>query len=151
MRERLRTALAKNVTMPRWAIFLDFLYRCFLVAGACVVIVLWWQAATRDEEADRNARIQSCSSVYAATYSAWDAEAQERFGELITTAASQTGDQPVDPTVLSDYTTAVHNAAEMAKLRIGLGQYAAQSVAKGNDFACPALPSRLMVEAIPPR
>lgn len=147
MRDRVKRALSREVVMPRWAIGLDFVYRLFLVVGAVVVIVLWWQAATRDEEADRNARIQSCSSVYAATYAAWDAEAQERFGQLITTAAR---DEPIDPDLLERYTTAVSNAAEMAKLRIGLGRYSAESVVEGNAFECPALPQRLMVEPIRP-
>lgn len=132
--------------MPRWALVIDFAYRLFLVAGACVVIALWWQAATRDEEADRNARIQSCSSGYAATYSAWDAEAQRLFGDLI----AQAVDDHADPSTVDAYRQATANAAEMARRRIGLARFSAQSVKDGNAFACPALPGALMVEAVDP-
>jgi hypothetical protein len=137
----------RKIVMPRWAIALDLFYRLFLLGGAALVIVLWWQAATRDEEADRNARIQSCASVYAATYSAWDATAGRLFGELI--ASSVDGTDP-DPDQVEDYATATANADELARRRIGLGIYAAASVERGNDFSCPPLPERLMVTPIEP-
>lgn len=147
MRERIRSAFSREVTMPRWAIVLDFFYRCFILVGACVVIALWWQAATRDEEADRNARIQSCSSGYAATYSAWDAETGRLLARLV--ADSVSGDP--DPEVIADYRQAGSNAAEMARLRIGLASYAAASVEDGGDeFTCPPIPDRLVVEGVEP-
>lgn len=146
---RVRESLGKRVVMPRWAVALDFVYRAALLAGAVIVAVLWWQAATRDEEADRNARIQSCASVYAATYSAWDAEANELFGQLIAASVNAPDADP-DLALVGEYTAAVTNAAEMAGRRIGLGIFSAQSVMDGNNFECPPLPDRLMVEPIAP-
>lgn len=137
----------KRVTMPRWAIFVDAIWRIFLALGAITVIVLWYQAATRDEEADRNAQIQSCSSVYAATYSAWDAEAQRLFGILIAAASA---DDDINPADVESYRDATANTAELARRRIGLGLYAADSVEAGNGFQCPVLPQALMVQAISP-
>lgn len=137
----------KRVVMPRWAILVDAIWRVFLALGAITVIVLWYQAATRDEEADRNAQIQSCSSVYAATYSAWDAEAQRLFGIIIATASA---DDDINPADVESYRKATSNTAELARRRIGLGQYAAASVEAGNGFECRPLPDELMVEAINP-
>lgn len=147
MRDRIRNALTRDVTMPRWAIALDLVYRLLILGGAIIVVVLWWQAATRDAEADRNARIQSCSSGYAATYSAWDAEANRLFGEIIARAATE---QPPDPAMVDDYQQAVENTAAMARLRIGLADYAARSVTGGNNFGCPPLARGLTVEPLDP-
>lgn len=158
MHERIRAALNRKVTMPRWAVGLDFVYRALLVVGSVIVVVLWWQAATRDEEADRNARIQSCTSEYAATTAAWDARvlAIDEHGEallarLIVQAAEGGG---ISPGLLRDYRDVTDQAASaagqvdaMARRRIALAQYAAESAAAGNDFECPALPAGLTVEA----
>lgn len=150
---RIKEWWTKRIVMPRWAILVDGVYRLALLAGAVIVAILWWQAATRDEEADRNARIQSCASVYAATYSAWDADAGRLFGELVAASneARESGEDPVvDPETLAAYTTAVDNAAELAKLRIGLGIYSAASVKAGNEFECPVLSDHLMVTPVYP-
>lgn len=167
--------LSKEVRMPRWAIALDVVWRGFLFFSAITVVVLWYQSATRDEEADRNARIQACSAVYAATYSAWDsraklldeeAESRDRDGELVFAQLleSSVGTDEVDPSLLADLRaaaaearqlterakTASAKADEMSRRRAGLGIYSAASVSRGNDFECPALPESLMVVPIYP-
>jgi len=161
MRERVRRSLARDVTAPRWVAFLWFVRDVVVVGGAILVAVLWWQAATRDEEADRNARIQACTSGYAATTSAWDArvlsldeQAEALFAEVIVQAAQS---DDVDPALLDRYQSTTDQAAaaaekvdDMARRRIGLASYAARSVVAGNAFECPPLPARLMVEGIDP-
>lgn len=137
MRERIRTALDRKVTMPRWAIALDFAYRMFLVVGAALVLILWYQAATRDEEADRNARIETCGDGYAATFDA-------HLGLLLREATAETGS---DPHILAEEGRAI---ARIAALRIGLADYSAASVIAGNSFECPPLPDRLLIEGTPP-
>jgi len=148
--------------MPRWAIGVDAVYRLLILAGAILVAVLWFQAATRDEEADRNARQQACSSVYAATYSAWDAEAlrsdeqaEAIFARIVVAAATDGGvsDGQLDryQSLTDRAAAASENASEMARRRIGLGLYAAESVRDGgNSFQCPPIPERLMVTPIRP-
>lgn len=163
MRKRIGAALNRQVVMPRWAIALDFVYRAFLMGGAVIVLVLWFQAATRDEESDRNARIQSCASVYAATYSAWDSasilsdqHADKLFARLINLSRTNE-DSPQIDRLLAEYeqaTADAENAAgkasELSRRRIGLGIFSAQSVLAGNDFECPPVPADLMVEPIEP-
>jgi len=125
------------IQMPRWVAWLRTLWGAFITLGAVMVLVLWYQAATRDEEADRNLRVQACASYYAATY---DAHAG-RFLAAVADAASQE-----DPD-LATLRTEGAAAAEMAGRRIGLAAYASDAP---NDFACPALPNRLVVEGIDP-
>lgn len=161
MRDRLHSWLHNEITAPRWVAFLWMARDALLVLGAIVVIVLWWQAATRDEEADRNAQIQSCASAYAATYSSWDSEAlladqhaDNIFARLI--RASAATDEDPDPALLVEYQEATEdaernarNAEEMAKRRIGLAMYSGEFVAAGhNNFACPSLPDELVVNGI---
>lgn len=174
MVERVRRFLGREITMPRWAVVIDFAYRLFLIAGACVVIVLWYQAATRDEEADRNARIQACSARYAAVSAAWDARALkldqqaeefDRQGEviyadLVNRAANEQplGDLPVRYREAQnqarertrDAEMAAERVEEMTRRRIGLAVYSAASVLKGNDFVCPPLTPDLDVSPIYP-
>lgn len=137
MPERLSAWFNREVRMPRWTILLDALYRLALFSGAVIVAVLWWQAATRDEEADRNLRVQACASYYAATY---DAHAGAFLAAVARAASEETPD-------LTELRTEGEAAAEMALRRIGLAAYAADAP---NDFACPPLPARLEVEGIDP-
>lgn len=125
------------ITMPRWVAWLRTVWGAFVSLAAVFVLILWFQAATRDEEADRNLRVQACASYYAATY---DAHAG-RFLAAVADAASQTDP---DLGVLRAEGAA---AAEMAGRRIGLAAYASEAP---NDFVCPPLPDRLEVEGIDP-
>lgn len=129
MRDRLRAWLRREVTAPRWVAILWFLRDTLLVVGACVVIVLWWQAATRDEEADRNLRVQACSSEYAATYDGWIAE------------FTRTASDPISRQQAAD------NAAEMVARRIGIAR---MTQGASNDFTCPPIPARLEVAPFDP-
>jgi hypothetical protein len=153
--------LSREIRAPRAVLIIQTFRDIAVPVIAVVVAFLWWQAATRDEEADRNARIQSCSSVYAATYSAWDGrvvkldqQADTVFARLI---ADSRGSADVGQDRIDEYTEARDAAErasdvvdEMARRRIGLGVYSAVSVERGNDFQCPRLPRRLMVEAVYP-
>lgn len=157
-----RDWFTKKVVMPRWAIGVDFVWRIFLGVSAAVVMVLWFQAATRDEEADRNARIQACTTEYAATTAAFDGrvvkldqEADALFADIIGAAA---GGGDVPPELVADYrevrsqATQVGSAVdEMARRRIGLARFSADSVEEGNAFECPPIPDSLTVDPIYPR
>lgn len=92
----------------------------------------------------RAQRVSACTSEYTATYTAWDAEAARLFGALI--SASAAGSEDPDPVVVQEYTTAVGNATEMTRRRIGL----ASLVGPGGDFTCPTIPQYLTVEPVDP-
>lgn len=140
-RRRVDDYLNQEVVMARKAMIADFVWRAFLAFGAVTVMVLWYQAATRDEEADRNARIQACSAAYAGTF---DAHA----GLFFETAVAAGPNPP--PEVVADIRFEARASAQMAKRRIGLAAYSAASVAAGNDFVCPPIPDELVVDPIPP-
>jgi hypothetical protein len=133
MRDRIGDWWNQQVTMTRWAVLLDFLWRMFVLVGACVVVVLWWQTATQNEEEDRNLLVQACASAYAATYDA-------HIGLLLEEASAPAP----NPAVLAEEGKAI---AELAGRRIGVAMVAAEL---GNDFLCPAIPERLQVEPVDP-
>lgn len=99
-------------------------------------------------QADRNLAVQVCTSQYAATFSAWDAEASRLFGQLIASSVASPDADP-DTTIVEGYTTATSNAAELARRRLGLAAIASSETLNrdGRVFVCPTLPRRLRVSA----
>lgn len=119
----------------------------FVLAG------LWRVSVSIDTQGDllegqvRSQDVQSCTTAYAATYSAWDARANSLFGALIAaSAAAPEGSEP-DPRQLRAYTTATDNADEMTGRRLGL---ASLTVPNGEPFDCPPIPARLRIDPLDP-
>lgn len=103
---------------------------------------------TAQNQADRNLAVQSCTSEYAATYSAWDAEADRLFGMIVDDAFA---DRLPSRTLLRDFIAAGENEAEMNRRRLGLSILARSEVTDRTDgFVCPAIPDRLEVEPLDP-
>lgn len=158
-RRRVDAYLGREVRAPRVVLVVQAFRDIAVPIVAVVVAILWWQAATRDEEADRNARIQSCSAEYGATRVAWENEAQgfdETGDKLYARIVRRAAEDRTLPSALIelheqarvDAELAQDKASEMSLRQIGLAQFSVRSVMAGNDFRCPAIPDQLVVEGI---
>lgn len=113
---------------------------------------LWRVSVSVDNQGDvlagqeRAQSVSACAQEYTATYRAWFAESNRRFGELISYASAAPDDAEVPPEMIDQYTDASANADEMTRRSLGLSELAEP----GQDFECPPIPRRLRVEPVDP-
>jgi hypothetical protein len=98
-------------------------------------------------QADRNLSVQTCTSRYAATSTAWEDEADRLEARVIKIALE---DQPVDVSLGARSVIATENASEMTRRRIGLAELAEQEIGDTTGFSCPPIPERLTVDSLDP-
>lgn len=104
--------------------------------------------AQSQDQADRNLAIQACTSEYAATYSAWDGEADRLFGAIVD---SLLDDRAPSEELRQAFVRAGENEAEMNRRRLGLSELASAEVSdRSNGFGCPRIPERLQIESLNP-